>query len=126
MATQESEVGPEHYDSVSDELESMRRIAKALDALHDDTTRQRVLQWANDRYHGTGATAVAPQPAAVMQVATDDPNLAVEELDDLFDPAVKVGVKAAPRTPQQHASVESMIKDFAADFRRFALEWQGA
>jgi hypothetical protein len=126
MATQDSKAGSEHHDSVSDELESMRRIAKALDALPDDDARQRVLQWAADRYHGTG-TLIVPQPAAVMRTATDDPNLAVEELEDLFEPAAKPGTAATSVVASQpRAGVESMIKDFAADFRRFALEWQGA
>ena len=98
MATQDSEAGQEQHDSVGEELDSMRRIAKALDGLHDDATRQRVLQWANERYHGRGTTIV-PQPGTAAANAVAPP----------------------PRT-----GVESMIKDFAADFRRFALEWQGA
>jgi len=125
MATQDSEAGSEH-DSVSDELESMRRIAKALDGLHDEATRQRVLQWATDRYRGTGVT-LAPQPAGVMRVAAADQGLEVEELNDLFEPATKPAAMATSAvTPDPHAGVETMIKDFAADFRRFALEWQGA
>ena len=127
MATQDSEAGQEQLDSVSDELESMRRIARALDALHDDAARQRVLQWANDRYLGTGAT-IAAQPSGVMQAATADSGLGAGELDDLFEPAVTATASAAPapQPPPTQGGVEWKIKDFAADFRRFALEWQGA
>jgi hypothetical protein len=61
-------------DSLGAELESMRQIARALDSLHDPEARQRVLQWASERYR-----VVVTQP-----------------------------------------------EEFAAEFRRFALEWQGA
>ena len=108
------------HDTVALELESMRQIAHVLDSLHDADARRRVVQWAHDRY----CAHVALQPSTVIG-GSADPALGVEELGDLFDAATssdrEAETAAKPRT-----GVESMIKDFAADFRRFALEWQGA
>ena len=128
MANGDSEAGQQQHDSISDELESMRKIASVLDALRDEATRQRVLHWAIDRYGTSGVTVAppAPEPAVVMRAATVDLNLAVEELGDLFEPSEKPAVPATRALPAPQAGVESMIKDFVADFRRLALEWQGA
>ena len=113
-------------DSVSAELESMRQIARALDLLRDADARQRVLQWAHDRY----GVVVAAAPAEVMRVAdapvVSEGNAVVEELQDLFEPR-QTDPSAQPRaSATRPRGVDSMIKDFAADFRRFALEWQSA
>src|SRR5579871_2290559 len=113
-------------DSVTAELESMRQIAAALDRLQDVETRQRVLQWAVDRYaepptSHTGTTVSSrAEPAALAAAparAADD-DLVVEQLEDLFATIHSEQV-APPRT----LGVETMIRDFADDFRRFALEW---
>ncbi len=124
MATQDSGLNRDH-DSVTSELETMRQIARALDALHDDETRQRVMQWVNDRYRAAAPT-LTPQPVAVMREAAADAGLAVETLDDLFEPEAAVAASESRAAAPERAGVESLIKDFAADFRRFALEWQGA
>jgi|SRR5581483_11648887 len=124
MATQDSGLNRDH-DSVTSELETMRQIARALDALHDDETRQRVMQWVNDRYRAAAPT-LTPQPVAVMREAAADAGLAVETLDDLFEPEAPVAASESRAAAPARAGVESLIKDFAADFRRFALEWQGA
>ncbi len=124
MATHESDA--QQHDSITAELETMRLIARALDGLHDPETRLRVLQWANDRYRI--AAPAAPLWAAPAMAAAGDPTLAVETLQDLFEPGVasaQPSAQTAPMAPPR-ASMESVIKDFAADFRRFALEWQGA
>jgi predicted RNase H-like nuclease (RuvC/YqgF family) len=89
----EHESGERHErDSLSADLDAMRKIANALDSLRSDSARQRVLQWAQARYHAT----VVP-PAPVPDVTEKPP-----------------------------AGVRSMIKGFAADLRRFALEWSRA
>ena len=108
-------------DSLSAELDSMRQIARILDSLRDEDARQRVLQWARDRYRA----ALVPETAGAMRVGADTA-LQVDELDGLFDvaPAADPAQERAAAKPR--ADVESMIKDFAADFRRFAVEWQGA
>ncbi len=120
MGEQERGDGQER-DSVAAELEAMRQIAKVLDTLRDADARQRVMRWAQDRY----CVNVAPPPSAVTNVGAD-PALALEELGDLFgEPRSAAG---APETDgaKPRVGVESMIKDFAADFRRFALDWQGS
>ena len=119
----DSELTSDH-DSVTAELDSMRQIARALDALHDEETRRRVLQWAHDRYRP--AVATAPPGNGAMSVSSSDPALAVGTLAELFEAAPAAAAPAARVEAEPPCGVESMIKDFAADFRRFALEWQGA
>ena len=109
-------------DSVGAELDSMRQIAQAIEQLRDPDVRQRVLRWANERY---GVTAAAPLPGVmhVARPAVAEPMMAIEELQDLFEPRpAEAGASAA--APARPRGVESMVKDFAADFRRLALEWQ--
>jgi len=108
-------------DSLTVELESMRQIAAALDRLQDDDARQRVLQWAQNRYAAEMSAAFAPAQVA-KPAAVSDPNVGVEQLADLFEPAAA----AQPSRVQGVRGVETLIRDFAADFRRFALEWHSA
>ena len=113
-------------DSVSAELDSMRQIAHAIEQLRDAEARQRVLQWARDRY-GVAVTAPAPDMMHVAQPRVAEPVMMAEDLDDLFEPRPAAAPPSPPAPPSvRPRGVESMIKDFAADFRRFALEWQGA
>ena len=78
----------------------------------------------------------APAAPARMAVIGPDPSgadlsLEVETLHDLFPARHRSDVDeealsiAEPARPAQEAGIESMIRSFAADFRRFALEWQG-
>jgi hypothetical protein len=108
-------------DSLTVELESMRQIAAALDRLQDDDVRRRVLQWAQSRYAAEMSATVAPAQAA-KPAPVSDPNLGVEQLADLFEPAAAVQASRVPGV----RGVETLIRDFAADFRRFALEWHSA
>src|SRR3954471_24099426 len=47
-------------DAIAVELDAMQAIARALAAVRDPHVRQRVLQWANERFN----IAPAPQPPA--------------------------------------------------------------
>jgi len=109
-------------DSVGAELDSMRQIAQAIEQLRDPEVRQRVLRWAHERY-GVAAAAPLPGVTHVARTPVAEPMMAIEELQDLFEPrpAEPAATAAAPARPR---GVESMVKDFAADFRRLALEWQ--
>jgi transcription elongation factor Elf1 len=121
---------PQSQD-VANEVQVMLTIARALMELRDPESRTRVLRWATDRIHvdQTVAHSVtsphrAPTPA--------DPDLAIDEIQDLFADS-KANSKAnianaEPAPAKRHADggVESMIRSLAADFRRLAIEWQGA
>jgi hypothetical protein len=116
------------------EVEVMLQVAHALATLPDLEARRRVLRWTMERFHAdlpapAGETAVASlRPAA-------DPCLAVDGLADFFpvrlatddqdlEVAPETEQAATPATTQQ--GIETLVRGFAADFRRFALEWQGA
>jgi hypothetical protein len=125
-------------DDVAAEADAMGQVARALAALPDAQSRARVLRWAIDRYQ-VDATLIAPAvqapTAPALQAPTAltgfDPTLEVESLDDLFPASRRAEIDeedlliAAPAKPAQESGIESMIRGFAADFRRFALEWQG-
>lgn len=124
-------------DDVAVEVEAMGQMARALAMLPDAASRARVLRWAIDRYQvdltPTVVTPIAARPGQAPKASTcADPMLEVESLDDLFalTPPTTINEDdlslAEPATPAQGSGVESMIRSFAADFRRFALEWQGA
>ena len=136
-------VGRSNDDSVAAEIEAMSQVARALGSLDDAKARARVLRWAIDRYQvdtmppAAPATTlaapamVAPAMAAPIVAAGTDPTLEVESLSDLFS-ATSLDLDAAdlsvadPQKPAHGTGIESMIRGFAADFRRFAREWQGA
>jgi hypothetical protein len=125
MASPDSPDAAPRHDSVGAELESMRQIARALEALDDDDTRRRVLRWALDRYRSVAPMASTSQapvlPPTRAANASADPTLSVDTLADLFPSDASGSTTGAAAT----RDVESLIKEFAADFRRFALEWQG-
>ena len=73
----------------------------------------------------------APDAPATMEITGADSGLEVDSLHDLFparpgpdidEEALSIG---EPARPAQESGIESMVRSFAADFRRFALEWQG-
>ncbi len=110
-------------DLLATELEAMRQIARALDTLADRAARARVMRWAADR-----CLVAAPLvKAEVAHGAVVDSNREVEELRDLFPqlhPTPAPPVAATMSLPRVGA--ESSLRDFVADFRRIALEWQEA
>jgi len=128
-------------DDLGVELEAMSRIGRALEAIDDVALRQRILQWAVERWgvdrsrsDAPGAT-VEPQPRQAAGSHANDPALSVDSIDDLFgDSPVEARPVVAPKAqtsgPVPAAAgktpVESMLQSLAADFQRLADEWNGA
>jgi hypothetical protein len=116
------------------EVDVMMQLAHALGTLPDLDSRRRVLRWAMERYHVDIAMTAAIDAAPVQVPVAEDPSLAVDCLEQFFparpaadedDLAVVPEVKPAV-APDMQPGVETLIRAFAADFRRFAHEWQGA
>ena len=129
----------QNSDDLGVELEAMSRIGRALEAIDDVALRQRILQWAVERWgvdrSRADATSVTVE-AQLRQAAgshTDDPNLSVDSIDDLFgDSPIEARPVVAPKAqtqtpaPAGKTPVESMLQSLAADFQRLADEWNGA
>jgi hypothetical protein len=121
------------HDHLGIELEAMSSIGRTLDAIEDPALRQRILNWAIERFRGDRssiAIAEAPSGTATRHLA-NDPALSVDSIGDLFSggPAdVRPGT--APELlvtePAAKAPVEAMLQSLAADFQRLADEWNGA
>jgi transcription elongation factor Elf1 len=75
-------------DNMTDEVEAIRTVGRALAKLRDDTSRVRVLRWAAERFQIEDALAPAAAPAAaVVNAATvegPDLTLSMDGLADLF------------------------------------------
>jgi hypothetical protein len=175
-------------DAVAVELEAMQAIARALAGIRDPHIRQRVLQWANERFNG-GPTPPPPRPRPettdnedesgldvgplydffnVARPSTQSPSsqadapapianaAAAPNADSLYDffdhpkaaahaaavqatPAVIAPAPAAPvaparelravpdaREPREEAALDTMVKGFASELQRLAVEWQTA
>ena len=133
-------------DGLSAELEAMHAIGAALARVRDPQARLRVLRWAADRFDAQPAAAPAPQPSAAVAAPLSDPTLAVETLHELFEtpasddvlleifdvPAMHAIAAApepasAPRKPREEpARLDALVRGFAAEFQRLAIEWQRA
>jgi hypothetical protein len=131
-------------NSLTQELDAMAAVGQILSALTDSAARQRVLKWATERFESEaapGTPELRPTPVASAPQVTD-PALAVDSLDDMFaivagdvgndsglsdfalfedsEPETSNGPKTA-KLP-----IEVVVRSFAADFQRFAEEWNGA
>jgi len=174
-------------DAIAVELDAMQAIARALAGIRDPQIRQRVLQWANERFNHRpapqppgGRTVVtetvdessldveplydffnAPRPTAQSQssqaaaapIANATAAPAADSLYDFFDhpraAAQSAAVQAAPteiapapaaavaparelravpdaREPREDAALDTMVKGFASELQRLAVEWQTA
>jgi hypothetical protein len=71
-------------DAITIEIEAMQTIARALAGIRDPETRQRVLQWANERFSTTPHAGATSADAAALE-PDDDSALGIAMLDDLFD-----------------------------------------
>src|SRR3954468_15425900 len=95
-------------DAIAVELEAMQLIATALASVRDPQIRQRVLQWANERFNA-GPTA---QPPGTRPDTTEDAaesGLDVEPLYDFFTAA-----RPAIRPPPLQAAGAAPIATAAA------------
>jgi hypothetical protein len=177
-------------DAVAVELEAMQAIARALAGIRDPQIRQRVLQWANERFNiGPTPQPQPPRPRPEITETTDESGLDVGPLYDFFNvprpstqrlslqadapapianadvapvadslydffehpraaaqaaavqatPAVIATAPAAPtaparelravpdaREPREDAALDTMVKGFASELQRLAVEWQTA
>jgi hypothetical protein len=119
----------------------MAAIGQALGDLADPAVRQRVLRWAAERF-GLDATFAAGgrETESISALSSiSDPGLAVDSLNDMFvskaqdldddlgEFARPVRVEMPAPSPQAASlPLEAVIRSFAADFRAFAEEWNGA
>jgi hypothetical protein len=128
---------PDNHDELGAELEAMATIGRALDSIQNPALRQRILNWALERWGDQGSRVVAAEaPAAYATTSktavASDPALAVGSIDDLFGDAAaeprpgKAPAVLEPEKPQAKAPVETMLQSLAADFQRLADEWNGA
>ena len=73
---------------MTDEVEAIRTVGRALAKLPDDASRVRVLRWAAERFEIEDALAPAVAPAAAIVNATavegPDLTLSMDGLSDLF------------------------------------------
>jgi hypothetical protein len=124
-------------DDLGVELEAMSTIGRTLEAIDDVVLRQRILQWAVERWgvdrsrSDATSAAVEAQPRQAVGSHASDPALSVDSIDDLFgDSPVQaqpaVAAKAQTPAPAGKAPVETMLQSLAADFQRLADEWNGA
>ena len=175
-------------DAIAVELEAMQAIARALAGIRDPQIRQRVLQWANERFNG-GRTPQPARPRPQTSDNTDDSGLDVGPLYDFFNiarpstqslsaqadaPVSTANAAAAPvndslydffehpraaahaaavqasaaviapaaaapvvparelravpdaSEPREDAALDTMVKGFASELQRLAVEWQTA
>ena len=111
----------------------MAAIGRALGDLTDPAARQRVLRWACERFEVDALQSPAVGVPAISAVAPPaDADLAVDSLTDMFavqssandDDSLSLEPRAVVQT--EKTSLETAIRSFAADFQRFADEWNGA
>ena len=135
-------------DNMTDEIEAIRAVGRALARLSDPASRARVLRWATERFQIDAAVTPAAVPARppVKAAAADGPDLTLST-DSLFDffPAptererarlesdsLAIGpdplVQAVP--PVDETRVEdarpsgSTLRSFVSDFQRLASDCQ--
>jgi hypothetical protein len=118
-------------DHLGIELEAMSAIGRTLDAIEDPALRQRILNWAIERWGGDRSrVAITERPSAAARHPATDPALSVDSIGELFgDGPAEVRPGTAPEIvttePAAKAPVESMLQSLAADFQRLADEWNG-
>jgi hypothetical protein len=137
--------GSQNADDLGVELEAMSTIGRTLEAIDDVALRQRILQWAVERWgvdrsrsDAVTSVTVEPQPRQATGSHANDPALSVDSIDDLFGDSPDNPIEARPvvvpkaqtqtqtPAPSGKAPVESMLQSLAADFQRLADEWNGA
>ena len=109
----------------------MTEVARVLESLEDPQARVRVLRRAMELYYIDPMGLAEPETAATIAVERTDSTLDVRSLSDLFpatqhtDAAQDELSVTASAQPTQGSGIESLIRGFADDFRRFAHEWNG-
>jgi hypothetical protein len=129
----DQDIKHDSHDPLGVELDAMTTIGRTLDAIKDPALRQRVLNWANERWADRSSVApVADAPSrAITTRLANDPALSLDSIGELFgDAPAEPRPGALPEIlvpePTAKAPVESMLQSLAADFQRLADEWNGA
>ena len=128
----DQDIKHDNHNQLGIELEAMATIGRTLDAIEDAALRQRILNWAAERWGerpraGVAETQSGPAPTSLAS----DPALSVESIAELFgDSPAEPRPGTAPEIlvpqPAVKAPVETMLQSLAADFQRLADEWNGA
>jgi hypothetical protein len=108
-------------DGLTEELEAMAAIGRALNRIADPGVRQRVLHWAVERFQAAEAPGVSPS----ARVPYADPALAVDSIGDMFADDRKERQQGLELVTPSDRPVESMLRSFVADFQRLAADWHG-
>ena len=136
-------------DEVSAELDAMQAVGHALSHLHDPRARARVLRWAVERFEMQFETASGGSGgrAASVAIRPIDQSVTMDGVHEMFDvpsvllrpaslhleraePAHAPGGAAQQQNSRHEAPelepLDSLMRGLASDFKRFAVEWQGA
>jgi len=122
--------------SLAQEIEAMAEIGRIMGDLPDPAVRQRVLRWVCERFSLQVVESTA-ESAATGTAPVADPALSVESLNEMFivttvDANDDTLALESPEMPEMLSAevdkqpLESVLRSFAADFQRFADEWNGA
>jgi len=136
-------------DNMTDEIEAIRAVGRALAQLPDAAARARVLRWAAERFQiDTAVTPAAAPTAPVKAAAVDRPDLtlSMDGVHDLFpaprnqdqaraiesdlltleaEPIAELAPQVKETTPVEIAPESgSMLHDFVNDFQRLANDCQ--
>ena len=123
------------HPELTNELEVMAAIGRALGTLPDDDARQRVLRWACERFGIDSIPESTLFPDGVVSravSAANDPALKLDSIDDMFEaaPTAEDDLALPPTLPAKDDTskqpVEAVLRSFVAEFQRFAEEWSGA
>jgi hypothetical protein len=120
---------------VSNELEAMQHVTRALARLADNQSRVRVLQWAADHVR----RAQEATPRATAKAAAGDPAVSIDGLSELFpslgrtrrqerDYGDDLSVELPDDGPQEASAepLDALIRGLAADLAQFATAYQHA
>ena len=132
-------------DDIEMELAAMDAVGTAIGELRDADARLRILRWATERFDPHSART--PKNSLMPQAARADlDDVSVDNLDGLFEsdaPVVKIGprsmesidepfeidapvVNTAPQSGRSQPGLDSLFRDFVAEFQQLASEIQSA
>jgi hypothetical protein len=135
-------------DNMTDEVEAIRAVGRALAQLSDDASRVRVLRWAAERFQIDATVSVARSTASSVNTANldaTDPTLSMDGLHELFpavsadddrtlnahspmmasEPADELLAHVEEMPPVEGApQPDSMLHSFVNDFQRLANDCQ--
>jgi hypothetical protein len=106
------------HDELGIELDAMSTIGGTLEAIEDPALRQRILNWAIQRWGSVDRAGTdsgeSPARHATTMPAANDSDLSVDSIGELFADS-PAGMRP-----------ESMLESLAVDLQRLADDWNGA